>query len=308
MPLKKQTWVTLVAAGCIVGAAAVKYFSSFSLHSPPQLEASRAKAQAELSQQKNTKDVVLTVASASASLDQSKPRAPLAIDYSTFDNLYDLANRAASSNDFRLVQQGLMATQACMLALKARPTYEGMANSGASPDPIEAERKRSSALLLARCRGFFDNDYAANNELRSRLSAKIRQQNAYVIGTSVEAPTQAQLLDVIEREDWLTFTGAFDRYRPFVARAQGINQRSPNEYLFIAAWLAAGCGSGFDCGRDSLPYAINCADGGLCKGSMNNNLFGDFDQEQIAVAEGYRKAISEAFKSRDLAFFGLQPR
>lgn len=230
------------------------------------------------------------------------------LDFDSAEDLYALATSAANSNDLMTLHNGRHATLSCISTPQTRAQYEALVATGRG-DATSEERKRAAAVVLRKCAGFFNNDFAANDALRRRLrDGLLAHAGEYIIGLSQGPPTDKQMIAAIERGDWQTFSGAFGEIWPRVWARAGIEPKSEDALLFGVASLQALCELGQDCSPNGLAYTIQCAlHAEMCAGSWQSFHLRDISAEQAVKVRRFRNEIVDAYRRKDAAYFGLIP-
>ncbi|MEO6278247.1 hypothetical protein [Roseateles sp.] len=227
--------------------------------------------------------------------------------FDSTEDLYEYANAAVNSSNARVVYDGWLAARGCAMLRSSRDEYERKITT--SEIDSNGEQARAIRMVIKRCRGFFDNDRAANSGLSARLAQKVRATNngLYVAGISTGAPSAEQFGDVVARRDWVTFSAIQGLLLPKTLQAAGIANGSEEAILFSIAWMKSACDIGMDCTPTGFSYASRCADTGQCPGSWEKEAEIGMTAAYKEKIGHYQAQIAEAVASRNYKFFGFGP-
>ncbi|WP_418317646.1 hypothetical protein [Piscinibacter sakaiensis] len=226
------------------------------------------------------------------------------LSFSGAPDLYALANEALASARPERLRDGWHAVTACMASVHPRERYEQMAN-GAASGPASAQQMDAASRLLEKCRGFFDNDRSANDELRSRLRHRAIESDRLQFPWMFNGPpTATRLMVVLEREDWMALNHLAYHLISRILERKNLSIRSPEAVYLNAALEQVSCDLGRDCTSADILYLLNCADQDRCAGSVEQNAVAGMQRAELARVGHWRRELKAAISARDLAWFG----
>ena len=224
--------------------------------------------------------------------------------FDSAENIYLFAVAAADSSNPTALTQALHATLNCLSIRKEEANYRRLASQPAEPQVSEA-RSAAAKSLLSRCDGFLSNDEAAATGLRTRITSKLRASQEYVMGVTDGAASEAQLRSIITRGDYLSFEKTMIDVLPRVLNARNDSLTAERERDLSLAYVLASCDLGRDCSPRSMTYSMLCARDGRCEGSLEEFYLTGLDARSRANVAVLRAEVVEAFRSRNLKYFGL---
>lgn len=234
--------------------------------------------------------------------------APRGNGRSSFDSspdLFTFATLSASSSDPSFLGHGLIAAANCIAVKREAIQLSQLAISQALDTQDTAHRSGSARLLLSRCRGFIENDPAANAGLRARIAQAARATQDYVAGVTEGGPSDDQLRRIIDRQDFLGFEKTLTDLLERTMAANHVPADARSVMNYTVAYLVAGCDLGRDCTATGMTYAMMCAMESRCAGDLERTYLAGLDPRDAAAVAEIRSRIVRAFRAADMAFFGL---
>jgi hypothetical protein len=224
------------------------------------------------------------------------------LSFESEPDLYAVANTAVNSNDPLDLYNGFIATMGCMDIAVDKDKYKAIATK-----ENEDLRKAASLKLLTRCRGFIDNDYTANAELRNRITTKIKTlSDGYFAGVTHGAKaSDSQIAHVITSGDWHSFLLMSSSIAPRTETYRRVSDNAKESILYLSAWMQVGCDLGRNCSSEGFTYLKNCAEHNQCTGSFENELKAGLSDSELERVKVYRQEIGQAFQSKNFRYFGL---
>lgn len=223
------------------------------------------------------------------------------IRFDRASDLYLLASAALSAKQFSEVLDGWLASNACLSAGPSRPALESMAAGlGERGTPVAAPRQDAARLVLARCRGFFDNDRSATHALRRQLKERLNSYpDHYVGGIHRGVPTIEQLQSIFAAGDWHSFSLLLPEMSREVEARLGLSADSKDAQLLGVAWIRSICEVGKDCSPTGLVAAIRCTDTGQCDSRQDDEWFAQQSKEDQARIMEFQHWLVTSFRSGD---------
>jgi hypothetical protein len=229
-------------------------------------------------------------------------------DYERSEDLYRLAVNAAHSNNPANWTQGFMAVMGCAIVKADIEMVTTMAR-GASVTSIKGNDRALSSTaaadLLKKCRGFINNDTAANSSLRRTIAERARDGNYYVMGATAGRVSNDHFVKIISSQDLNGFVLSYVDVRDRVLQRHGIASSSNEAAAFDIAYMLAACDAGRDCSERSTTYALICALESKCAGSLERAYAQDVDEKTALLISSYRAKIANALLMKDVSFFGM---
>ncbi|MFG5410931.1 hypothetical protein ABXN37_26015 [Piscinibacter sakaiensis] len=228
------------------------------------------------------------------------------LSFGSAEDLYALANAALSAKDPATIHDGWQAATVCMAALHPRSHYEQMA-AKSLPQPVSDQQARAAALMVMKCRGFLDNEWSGNSELRGRLRERLRADGSVYFPASAGAPpTPAQFTSMLDRQDWATLPLLAQRFSKKILGDDGLLSQFTEMGGYLAAWQLIACDMGRNCTGSDPEYLVHCLDSGNCNGSVIDNLKEKMSPAEWESAQRWRLKMGKAIAERDLSFFGVE--
>lgn len=228
------------------------------------------------------------------------------LDFDRDPDPYAMAHRALSTSDQATLFNAFMATLTCTAMNKSRTEME--TELSVAPGDMPQLRRDAIQLVLTRCRGFFDNDRAANRELMQRLSTKIRANlTGHLPPFTKGTLPREHFAAVVDRGDWQTFSISVLEFTGNIMKHKGLAQSELEMMLVMGGVQMAICDLGKECSARSLQFAAMCVNSDDCQPALQGHMWEGLPAELKVRMQAYGAEIIAAMRRKDLDYFYGKP-